>query len=147
MHASPHTIPSILTSLVLALTLSMSISSCSTHRHAAEVVTHTARDTLYISQTAYDSIYIDHWRTVRQQADTVYDETIRYEYRYQLLHDTVRIVQVDTVSVLQEVEVVKEITTPLTWFDRLSRTSFLLVVGLLSAYLLRSVVRHGISRS
>ena len=95
----------------------------------------------------YDSIYIDHWRTVRQQADTVYDETIRYEYRYQLLHDTVRIVQVDTVSVLQEVEVVKEITTPLTWFDRLSRPTFLLVVGLLSAYLLRSVVQRWLSRS
>ena len=58
MHASPHTIPSTLASLVLALTLSMSTSSCSTHRHATEVVTHTARDTLYINKLHYDSIFI-----------------------------------------------------------------------------------------
>ena len=95
----------------------------------------------------YDSIYIDNWRTVRQQADTVYDEKIRYEYRYQFLRDTVRIVQIDTVSLLREVEVVKEITTPRTWFDRLTRTTFWLVVALLSAYLLRGVVRHWLPRS
>ena len=58
MHASPHTTPSTHVSLALALTLSMSTSSCSTHRHATEVVTHTARDTLYINKLHYDSIFI-----------------------------------------------------------------------------------------
>ena len=130
MHASPHTIPSILASLVLALTLSMSTSSCSTHRHAAEVVTHTARDTLYISQTAYDSIYIDRWQSSYQKADTVYLEQIRREYKYQLIRDTIRTARVDSIPVIKEVEVVREVTRLPWWSKALSMLGlvFLMVI-------------------
>ena len=131
MHASPHTIPSTLASLVLALTLSMSISSCNTHRHTAEVVTHTARDTLYISQTAYDSIYIDRWQSSYQKADTVYLEQIRREYKYQLLRDTIRTVRIDSIPVIKEVEVVREVTR-LPWWSKVLSTLglvFLMVIA------------------
>ena len=120
MHASPHTIPSILASLVLALTLSMSTSSCSTHRLTAEVVTHTARDTLYISQIVYDSIYIDRWQSSYQKSDTVYLEQIRREYKYQLLRDTIRSVRVDSIPVVKEVEVVREVSRHPWWSKALS---------------------------
>ena len=131
MHASPLTTPSTHVSLALALTLSMSISSCSTHRHTAEVVTHTARDTLYISQTAYDSIYIDRWQSTRQKADTVYLEQIRREYRYQLLRDTIRTVSIDSIPVIKEVEVVREVTR-LPWWSKVLSTLglvFLMVIA------------------
>ena len=131
MHASPLTIPSTLVSLVLALTLSMSTSSCSTHRHTAEVVTHTARDTLYISQTAYDSIYIDRWQSSYQKADTVYLEQIRREYKYQLLRDTIRTVRIDSIPVIKEVEVVREVTR-LPWWSKVLSTLglvFLMVIA------------------
>ena len=131
MHASPHTTPSTRVSLALALTLSMSTSSCSTHRHATEVVTHTARDTLYISQTAYDSIYIDRWQSSYQKADTVYLEQIRREYKYQLLRDTIRTARVDSIPVIKEVEVVREVTR-LPWWSKVLSTLglvFLMVIA------------------
>ena len=128
MHASPLTIPSILASLVLALTLSMSISSCSTHRHTAEVVTHTARDTLYISQIAYDSIYIDRWQSSYQKADTVYLEQIRREYKYQLIRDTIRTVRIDSIPVIKEVEVVREVTRLPWWSKAFSTLGFVFLM-------------------
>ena len=131
MHASPLTIPSTHVSLALALTLSMSTSSCSTQRHATEVVTHTARDTLYISQTAYDSIYIDRWQSSYQKADTVYLEQIRREYKYQLLRDTIRTVRIDSIPVIKEVEVVREVTR-LPWWSKVLSTLglvFLMVIA------------------
>ena len=128
MHASPLTTPSTHVSLALALTLSMSISSCSTHRHTAEVVTHTARDTLYNRQTAYDSIYIDHWQSSYQKADTVYLEQIRREYKYQLLRDTIRTVRIDSIPVIKEVEVVREVTRLPWWSKALSTLGFVFLM-------------------
>ena len=128
MHASPHTIPSTLASLVLALTLSMSTSSCSTHRHATEVVTHTARDTLYIRQTAYVSIYIDRWQSSYQKSDTVYLEKIRREYKYQLIRDTIRTVSIDSIPVVKAIEVVREVTRLPWWSKALSTLGFVFLM-------------------
>ena len=131
MHASPLTTPSTLVNLALALTLSMSTSSCSTHRHATEVVTHTARDTLYINKLHYDSIFIDRWQSIRQKADTVYLEQIRREYRYQLLRDTIREVRVDSIPVIKEFEVVREVARLPWWSKALSMLGlvFLMVIA------------------
>lgn len=130
MHASPLTILSTLASLALALTLSMSTSSCSTYRHATEVVTHSARDTLYINKLHYDSIFIDRWQSIRQKSDTVYLEQIRREYKYQLLRDTIRAVRVDSIPVIKEVEVVREVTRLPWWSKALSMLGlvFLMVI-------------------
>lgn len=138
MHASPHTIPSTLASLVLALTLSMSTSSCSTHRHATEVVTHTARDTLYISQIAYDSIYIDRWQSSYQKSDTVYLEQIRREYKYQLLRDTIRSVRVDSIPVVKEVEVVREVSR-LPWWSKALSTLGMIFLMIMAYRIVRLV--------
>ena len=138
MHASPHTIPSTIASLVLALTLSMSTSSCSTHRHATEVVTHTARDTLYISQIAYDSIYIDRWQSSYQKSDTVYLEQIRREYKYQLLRDTIRSVRVDSIPVVKEVEVVREVSR-LPWWSKALSTLGMIFLMIMAYRIVRLV--------
>ena len=138
MHASPLTTPSTHVSLALALTLSMSISSCSTHRHTAEVVTHTARDTLYISQTAYDSIYIDRWQSSYQKADTVYLEQIRREYKYQLLRDTIRTVRIASIPVIKELEVVREVTR-LPWWSKALSTLGLVFLMIMAYRVVRLV--------
>ena len=138
MHASPHTIPSTIASLVLALTLSMSTSSCSTHRHATEVVTHTARDTLYISQIAYDSIYIDRWQSSYQKSDTVYLEQIRREYKYQLLRDTIRSVRVDSIPIVKEVEVVREVSR-LPWWSKALSTLGMIFLMIMAYRIVRLV--------
>ena len=74
--------------------------------------------------------------------DTLVIHETLTEYRYRLLHDTIRIHLVDTVPVIQEVEVIQEVARPLTRFDRLTRTTFWIVIALLSAYLLRFFRRN-----
>ena len=74
--------------------------------------------------------------------DTLVIHETLTEYRYRLLHDTIRIHQVDTVPVIQEVEVIQEIARPFTRFDRLTRTTFWIVIALLAAYLLRFFRRN-----
>ena len=74
--------------------------------------------------------------------DTLVIHETLTEYRYRLLHDTIRIHQVDTVPVIQEVEVIQEVARPLTRFDRLTRTTFWIVIALLAAYLFRFFRRN-----
>ena len=74
--------------------------------------------------------------------DTLVIHETLTEYRYRLLHDTIRIHQVDTVPVIHEVEVIQEIARPLTRFDRLTRTTFWIVIALLAAYLFRFFRRN-----
>ena len=74
--------------------------------------------------------------------DTLIIHETLTEYRYRLLHDTIRIHQVDTVPVIHEVEVIQEVARPLTRFDRLTRTTFWIVIALLAAYLLRFFRRN-----
>ena len=74
--------------------------------------------------------------------DTLVIHETLTEYRYRLLHDTIRIHLVDTVPVIQEVEVIQEVARPLTRFDRLTRTTFWIVIALLAAYLFRFFRRN-----
>lgn len=77
-----------------------------------------------------------------QPPDTLVIRETLTEYRYHLLHDTVRIHQVDTVPVIHEVAVIQEVARPLTRFDRLTRTTFWIVISLLAACLLRFIRRN-----
>lgn len=104
------------------------------------------RDTIYLSDVRYDSIYIDNWHSLERHADTVYRERSRTEYRYRLLRDTIRIVRHDSILVIQRdsipyevtIKEVKEIARPLSWFDHLTRITFWLLVGSLLMWLLRN---------
>lgn len=73
----------------------------------ATVVRETTHDTLYVSNVQYDSIYIDNWQLTDRSKDTIYVEKVRLEYKYKLLRDTVRVVQIDSIPVIREVEVIK----------------------------------------
>ena len=61
--------------------------------------------------------------------DTLHVQERSVEHRYRLLRDTLRIHQVDSVPVIQEVEVVREVEhTP--WYAKLLATVGLVVVFL-----------------
>lgn len=82
------------------------LTGCATTRQA-QVVERVSRDTLYLNHIQYDSIYVDNWQLTDRSRDTIYLEKSHIEYRYKLLRDTVRVVQIDSIPVIKTVEVVK----------------------------------------
>ena len=95
--------------LILALLSVLVLTGCATHRPLSQPVEHVTRDTIYLSSQHYDSIYIDNRQKVYQQSDTIYLDRTKYEYRYRLLRDTIYKTQIDTIPVIREVEVVREV--------------------------------------
>ena len=82
---------------------------CATSRPTSQVVEASLRDTVYVNKVLYDSVYIDNWYYTYQKADTVVVEKTKLEYRYKLLRDTVFRARIDSVPVIREVEVVREV--------------------------------------
>lgn len=85
--------------------------------HRVAVVAEATHDTLYLNRIQYDSVYVENqtFRDYRPslqggdcgRPDTVYLEKSHIEYKYKLLRDTVRVVQIDSIPVIRTVEVVK----------------------------------------
>ena len=94
--------------LILALLSALVLAGCATHR-PLQVAEHVTRDTVYINKLQYDSIYIDNRQKVYRQSDTIYLYRTKYEYRYRLLRDTIYKTQIDSIPVIREVEVVREV--------------------------------------
>ena len=126
--------------VLLLLTL-LTVYSCSTSRHVAQLVERTSVDTVYLSNVQYDSIYVFQDRQLDRSRDTVYLRDVSVEYRYRLLRDTIYKVQHDSIPYQVTVTEVKEITRPLTLFDHLTRLTFWLVVGALLTFLIRMIIR------
>ena len=82
------------------------LTGCGTTRQV-QVVERVSRDTLYLSNVQYDSIYVYQDHLTDRSRDTVYVKDVQYEYKYKLLRDTVYRTQIDTIPVIREVEVVK----------------------------------------
>ena len=84
---------------------------------------------MYLHQVQYDSVFVSQERYVDRSRDTLYVQERSVEYRYRRLTDTLRIHQVDSVPVIREVEVVREVArTP--WYAKL-----LAAVGLVALLL------------
>ena len=113
---------------LLCLLFCTLLAGCGTQRKLP-VVEWDTRDTLYLHQVQYDSIYVYRDRYVDRSRDTLYVQERNVEHRYRRLTDTLRIHQVDSVPVIQEVEVVREVArTP--WYAKLLAT-----VGLVGIFL------------
>ena len=82
---------------------------CATSRPTSQVVEASLRDTVYVNKVLYDSVYIDNWYYTYEKADTVVVEKTKLEYRYKVMRDTVFRVSIDSVPVVREVEVVREV--------------------------------------
>ena len=110
------------------------LAGCGTQRKTS-VVERVTRDTLYLHQVQYDSVYVYRDRYVDRSRDTVYVNDRSVAYRYRLQRDTLRIHRVDSVPVIREVEVVREVArTP--WYAKL-----LAAIGLLSLFLFLFKIR------
>ena len=104
------------------------LAGCGTPRKLP-VVERIQRDTVYLHQVQYDSVFVSQERYVDRSRDTLYVQERSVEYRYRLQRDTLRIHQVDSVPVIREVEVVREVArTP--WYAKLLATVGLVVVFL-----------------
>ena len=105
---------------LLCLMFCTRLAACGTPRKLP-VVERIQRDTVYLHKVQYDSVFVSQERYVDRSRDTLYVQERSVEYRYRRLTDTLRIHQVDSVPVIQEVEVVREIArTP--WYAKLLAT-------------------------
>ena len=99
---------------LLCLLFCTLLAGCGTPRKTS-VVERVTRDTLYLHQVQYDSVYVYRDRYVDRSRDTVYVNDRSVAYRYRLQRDTLRIHRVDSIPVIREVEVVREVVrTP--WY-------------------------------
>ena len=113
---------------LLCLLFCTLLAGCGTPRRLP-VVERIQRDTVYLHQVQYDSVFVSQERYVDRSRDTLYVQERSVEHRYRLLRDTLRIHQVDSVPVIREVEVVREVEhTP--WYTKLLATVGLIVVFL-----------------
>ena len=119
---------------LLCLLFCTLLAGCGTPRKLP-VVERIQRDTVYLHQVQYDSIYVYRDRYVDRSRDTLYVQERNVEYRYRRLTDTLRIHQVDSIPVIREVEVVREVErTP--WYAKL-----LAAIGLLGLFLFLFKIR------
>ena len=119
---------------LLCLLFCTLLAGCGTPRKLP-VVERIQRDTLYLHQVQYDSVYVYRDRYVDRSRDTVYVNDRSVAYRYRLQRDTLRIHRVDSIPVIREVEVVREVArTP--WYAKL-----LAAIGLLSLFLFLFKIR------
>ena len=117
--------------LLFILLVACTIIGCATSKQATQVVESSLHDTVYLNKVVYDSIYIDNWHHTYLKADTVVVEKTKYEYRYKLLRDTVYKARIDSVPVIREVEVVREVRR-VPWYAKvLSVLGILLLIILL----------------
>lgn len=123
----PLNIRSLLTGGILLTVLT--VYSCSAPRHVSQLVRDIHKDTVYLSNTQYDSIYIVKDRFQDRTKDTVYLKDVSIEYRYKMIHDTVKVVQRDSIPYEVTVVQTKEIVRPLTAYDKASRFCFWLVIA------------------
>lgn len=133
---------------IAALALCLSMCSCSSTKVVTQTVERVSKDTVYLSNTQYDSIYIyqdhvseHHIGTLKpletpetfgapMRTDTLYIKDVSIEYRYRLLKDTVRLVERDSIPYEVTIVETKEIIRPLTFFDHLCRYSFFFLLGI-----------------
>ena len=104
---------------------------CATSRPTSQVVEASLRDTVYVNKVLYDSVYIDNWYYTYHKADTLVVEKSKLEYRYKVLRDTVFRARTDSVPVVREVEMVREVRH-LPWYAKvLSVLGVLLLIIIL----------------
>lgn len=122
---------------ILSLAALIAFIGCRSVQPAAQPVREVHADTLYLSSQHYDSVYVFQDRLLDRTRDTVYLRDVSVEYRYRLLRDTIYKVQHDSIPVIREVEVIREVRH-VPWYARV--LSWIGTIALL--FLLIRVLRH-----
>lgn len=97
--------------IILALISCIYLIGCKSIQYVPVEIVKTE----YKNSISYDSIYFTDSIYIREKNDTVYKENIKYRYKYALKVDTV--VKNDTITntIIQEVEVIKEVNKLKWW--------------------------------
>ena len=123
--------------IIIHIIALVGMMSCSAHNHAMTVEREVHTDTVYIFQQQYDSVHIYKDRWLDRSHDTVYTKELSTEYRYKLLRDTVRMVVRDSIPYAVVRTETREVQLPLSWFDKLARAVFWLVMGAVVVWVAR----------
>ena len=129
------------------------MTACGASKHVTQLVEHVQKDTVYLNSKQYDSICIyreldkDYHKgafnpsslTSHPSPDTVFLKDKSIEYRYKLLRDTIKVVQHDSIPYEVTITETKEITRPLTWFDRLCRFTFYFLLGVILCFIYQRI--------
>ena len=100
---------------ILPIVTLLLLSGCRTVRVVEQVPVHV-HDTLRLTQTLRDSIYIDHFREVTKKADTVYITDSIAVVKYSLKTDTAYRYIERPVPVFRTEQV--EVEKPLRWWQK-----------------------------
>ena len=114
---------------ILSLVTFCTFIGCRSVKQAAQPIREVRTDTLYLSNVQYDSIFIFQERTSDyhmnplnplkpSETDTVFIKDVSVEYRYKLLRDTIYKTRIDSIPVIREVEVVREVRH-VPWYAKL----------------------------
>ena len=125
---------------ILSLVTFCTFIGCRSAKQAAQLIREVRTDTLYLSSQHYDSIYVFKDKLTDRTKDTVYIKDSILEYRYRLLRDTVYKTQIDSIPVIREVEVVREVRH-VPWYAKLLSWIGALALILLLARLLLLFLR------
>lgn len=142
---------------IFAIIVACTLIGCATPKRiygelgrSTQQVRDTRVDTLYLSNTQYDSIYIYQERLQKDtifhspskgETEGVFIKDVSIEYRYKLLRDTVKVIQRDSIPYEVTIIQTKEITRPLTWYDHLCRISLWFMIGFLTFAIYRFIRR------
>lgn len=117
------------------LMFSLLLCSCGTMRHTQmQIAERIRKDTIYLSNVRYDSVYIYKDKLTDRSRDTLYIKEWSIEYRYKLLRDTIKVVQID--SIPYEVRIVEtiEVEHPPTLYDRICKATFWLLICIVAIF-------------
>ena len=103
---------------ILSLVTFCTFIGCRSARQATQLIREVRTDTLYLSNVQYDSIFVFKDKLTDRTKDTVYIKDSILEYRYRLLRDTVYQTRVDSIPIIREVEVVREVRH-IPWYAKL----------------------------
>ena len=120
---------------ILSLVTFCTFIGCRSAKQAAQLIREVRTDTLYLSSQHFDSVFVFRDRLLDRSRDTVYLKDSILEYRYRLLRDTVYQTRVDSIPVLREVEVVREVRH-VPWYAKLLSWIGIIALILLLARLL-----------
>ena len=135
IHFNPSNAFCVITTLIILMIALMGMMSCSSQRNVEQVKEmHT--DTVYVTSLQYDSIYIYNDKMLDRTKDTVYLREYSTEYRYKLLHDTLRIIESDTIYIPYGVKVADngKDKSFLPRFSELAKAAFLVVTAALALW-------------
>lgn len=127
--------------IAIIVVVGLTLIGCSAPRYATQLVHDVSVDTVYLSNTHYDSVYIYQNRLLDRSKDTVYVKDVSVEYRYKLLRDTIRVVKRDSIPYEVTVIETKELQRPLTFYDHLTRLTFWLGTGALLSFIFIKIKR------